>query len=1503
MAGRASFIELSRRALAGDEDALISLRTEDADVPDKDLLRRAQNRINRLDQQEARVPVEKPQPSIKAYHGTPHVFPNAQVVLDIDTGMEYVRRMDDPIIKNLMTKEPDRFQVLQENELGVFDLSKVGTGEGAQAYGYGGYLAGGKETARGYRSSLLGQHGIEDTITIDGKPLSDLYTDLMNQEAKGASDANEKMQILEDLEFGGDVLAVEEAIKAKDYSDATVKWFDSIKPTIERPGALYEVNINADKSDLLDWDAEYADQSGKVKNSIEKYRDGIEQFLEDYTTISPDLDSLDGQYIYNTMRRALEYDYIDVPKDIMSAIEQGSSDKAVSMLLNRDGVMGINYLDGVSRRKGEGINNYVIFDPKILEISKKYGVSIPLAGALLANTEETQAQNLDDININEALDFWEPEFFQDDLDPQVLEAREQANTESGAYAQLMADKRAREAATETAEADQIATRDLAVLGPGGTAVAGLSKIIDLDPVGTVIELPRQILAGSLDALTEAATTLNEMFPLGPEEGFQFEIEAEPRTVLGAGARGISQFMTGFIPALKAVKTLKIAETARKAGKAAGAAGTITEGAIAGALTDAFAFDPDEERLSNLIKDLGIETPVTDYLAASPDDTRAEGRVKNALEGLALGGIADGLMTAFRMYKARKPIQEAAQEQGKSVDELVNEAMQSYKGGADYVEPALRMPEDQEFLPFDEALDVVQPTIRLNAPSGSTLADPEDAQNINLGRLDTTDDVKDLLDSVAIADADTINEARGQKITNAELVDLAEQVGMTPEMLLKRRPREAFTAEEALAARQILVASGENIIRLAKQAEVGGDLELALLRRAMAQHQAIQHQVAGMTAEAGRALQSFRIQAASTKEQQRAIEDAINDSGGFDINKQLAKRLGQLENSKEVGQVLSQMHGNRWWNASSELFINGILSGAPTHMANVSSNLFVNALTVSERKVASLFGDSIQPGEADAMLVGMVHGMRDGFRLGWQALRTGEPSDQFVKIDTNKYKAIAGEKFGLTGPLGRVVDYMGIAIRTSGRLLTAEDEFFKAVGYRMELHAQAYRTAFNEGLTGDEAAARVAEIINNPPQNIKMASIDAARYGTFTNSVEGMKIRRTKGLREAAERGKAEIPESRVILPFISTPSNIMSFGLERTPISMFSRGVKEELEAGGARRDLALAKIATGSMIMAVSADLALSGSITGGGPANRDMKNLLRATGWQPYSIKVGNTYYAYNRLDPLGMTIGLAADMTEIIGQKDEYDAQQIAVATTLALFQNLSSKTYLSSFTEFLDAFMSASDDPDSQNYKMERWLNRAAGGFIPFSSAMRSVERVMDPTVRIGFDQGTINNFLRRVQTGIPGYSEDLPPRRNIFGDIIVLEGGIGPDIMSPVYQSEVKDNPVAEEMVRQRALAGMPRANIRGVDLDPWQYDRYVQLTAGVGDDGTPSLYFKLDELIHSPRYKRMTDGRDGTKRKEILSVIDKYRTSAREALLREDVSLKLAIQNAEKEKQNKARGN
>ena len=93
---------------------------------------------------------------------------------------------------------------------------------------------------------------------------------------------------------------------------------------------------------------------------------------------------------------------------------------------------------------------------------------------------------------------------------------------------------------------------------------------------------------------------------------------------------------------------------------------------------------------------------------------------------------------------------------------------------------------------------------------------------------------------------------------------------------------------------------------------------------------------------------------------------------------------------------------------------------------------------------------------------------------------------------------------------------------------------------------------------------------------------------------------------------------------------------------------------------------------------------------------------------------------------------------------------------------------------------------------------------------------------------------------------LPPRRNIFGDPIILQGGLGPDLISPIYVSADRKDAVADEMVRLKLTPSMPDRKIGGVELTPQQYDEYAQLA------GKP-LRPILQQIIASPRYAKAPD--------------------------------------------------
>jgi hypothetical protein len=168
-------------------------------------------------------------------------------------------------------------------------------------------------------------------------------------------------------------------------------------------------------------------------------------------------------------------------------------------------------------------------------------------------------------------------------------------------------------------------------------------------------------------------------------------------------------------------------------------------------------------------------------------------------------------------------------------------------------------------------------------------------NINLGHVESAGDIRRLLQSTETRFGG-FDAARRGKITHAETEALASEIGMTPEALLKRRRGQALNAEEALAARQLLAKSSDEVLRLAKKAQGGSDEDLAAFREAMLRHGAIYEQVTAATAEAGRALQSFRMAAKSKAVAGRIHRGLVDASGGRASLEDAAQAILDLQNA-------------------------------------------------------------------------------------------------------------------------------------------------------------------------------------------------------------------------------------------------------------------------------------------------------------------------------------------------------------------------------------------------------------------------------------------------------------------------------------------------------------------------------------------------------------------------------------------------------------------------------
>lgn len=239
-----------------------------------------------------------------------------------------------------------------------FDMSKIGTGEGAQAYGHGIYLAENEDVAKAYKTA--GPAGSAHYGRVNSR-MSELAREMGKLEKPG------QYRKYTD-QAKGDALAAEyDALMSEKLGN--------------KLGNMYQVRINADPEHFLDWDKPLSKQSEVVRNAWDEFKDSH----PDYN----DPAKVGGQYREPTGKEFYSAHFEHVP---------GFGEKAralASSPLREAGIPGIKYLDQGSRAAGEGSRNYVVFDDKTIEILKKYGLlgTLGMGGASLSPFDIYGTQN------------------------------------------------------------------------------------------------------------------------------------------------------------------------------------------------------------------------------------------------------------------------------------------------------------------------------------------------------------------------------------------------------------------------------------------------------------------------------------------------------------------------------------------------------------------------------------------------------------------------------------------------------------------------------------------------------------------------------------------------------------------------------------------------------------------------------------------------------------------------------------------------------------------------------------------------------------------------------------------------------------------------------------------------------------------------------------------------------------------------------------------------------
>jgi hypothetical protein len=631
-----------------------------------------------------------------------------------------------------------------------------------------------------------------------------------------------------------------------------------------------------------------------------------------------------------------------------------------------------------------------------------------------------------------------------------------------------------------------------------------------------------------------------------------------------------------------------------------------------------------------------------------------------------------------------------------------------------------------------------------------------------------------------------------------------------------------------------------------------------------------------------------------------------------------------------------------------VWVNFLLSGPKTQLVNALSGALATSFRPAEKAAGKLFtGDRSGAMAQLSQYNYILQHAGAAARLAKQSLFDNKPIllrggkvSEVLDASGQEASAVMAAKYGA----------LGTALGAPTRVLQSVDEFFKQLNYRSQVMADLQATAAQKGYD-DNWVRESAEKMFSQDEMFTKDSIrrQAARTAKEEGLEPGSKdfntfVRRFYGemydkelvqianqgkraaedvtfTRELGEKGQGNIIKlakrlqdvkgssavGTVLLPFVRTPAQLVEFFHRRSlglvsealtgNVADANRGLGAQFqrlregsikELAGATKEqradfygrLAAGGTLYGSIYAAASMDM-----ITGSGPKDVNQRRLLEQSGWQPYSIKFGDTYYSYRRFDPFSSFIQVIADLQDHVRYntrfkgEDEVEAdmiEQFYTGMTFVTANLIRNKSFFAGASAFADAL----GDPTGNAFLT---LGRQLTGSIIPAIVAQSNQEYFDNELR------EPRSFLDAIRRRTPGFSDELPPRRDLFGKpLTVAETITSPILPGPLEVKTTSRSAVRRELAELGARFQNPRKMRGDLDLTQYKmgkYDAYDRFQVLVGEIrlGGKTMEQQMSRLIQRSQYRRM--GRE-SKLKQLDKILRQYRTAAWWQLVKENPQIK-----------------
>lgn len=554
------------------------------------------------------------------------------------------------------------------------------------------------------------------------------------------------------------------------------------------------------------------------------------------------------------------------------------------------------------------------------------------------------------------------------------------------------------------------------------------------------------------------------------------------------------------------------------------------------------------------------------------------------------------------------------------------------------------------------------------------------------------------------------------------------------------------------------------------------------------------------AEVGRALNALKAikftKSKVTNLKDLPPEEALDDPEVFE--RFVRAMQAQQGNPAGMQTLAITVHKPYWWQYALSFRHAAMLSGLGTHAKNAVDNSLMIAREMEETLMALPGGivrkglqkagihteDGVTPAEAGARMYGLLRAAGDiRATLAKSAAQFGPNAPRQI----NSKVSLADAR--IPG-LGVISD-----------ALQASDTFFRAFHDAANLHTLGVREAQKRGLTGMAAFQDGSNRATTPSLAMlreaeSMADTSLYVDKPFFNAIEAWKNVRPGMTGEEQAKALA----ANIVFPFFRVSDRMLFAKLRRSPLSVLDKVTREDFKAGGARRDIAIARTLFGSALVYQYWNEAGEGNVVGDG-TSYDKKRALEAGGYMQNAALEDGEY-----VDGSGMNMGfswtdlqnnMATSIASIRqaydrGEANEEDTSNALTSATRAFFGVLSSNSFAENIAQYTEPFQNTGfGGEEAGDRKMANLVGSMAAQFVP--AIVRNLNATYNDTVKRD-TQGdkTFGDIVYgRIASAVPGLSDDLSPKYTVYGETQEQ----GKTLLGMYNYQTVKDDPAIKEIQR------------------------------------------------------------------------------------------------------------